>query len=86
MMIVYVLFSSIINKFYVGYTDNLLRRIKEHNSGAGTFTAKGRPWILVTTFECVDRKTAVNLELRIKKRGIKRFLQDNDRANTFESH
>ena len=30
---VYVLWSKIDKKFYIGYTNNLARRIKEHNEG-----------------------------------------------------
>lgn len=30
--------------FYVGYTDNLKRRFKEHNSGKSIHTNKFKPW------------------------------------------
>jgi len=48
----------------------------EHNIGKGKFTSKGIPWVLVVKFECNTRSEAVKLELKIKKRGIKRYLQD----------
>jgi len=32
---------------------------------------------MVCSFNCGDRAEAVSLENRIKKRGIKRFLEDN---------
>jgi len=34
------------------------------------------PWKLVYSFGCIDRKEALKLEMKIKKRGIKRFLVD----------
>ncbi|MBQ7185412.1 MAG: GIY-YIG nuclease family protein [Alphaproteobacteria bacterium] len=32
--------------FYVGYTDDLERRFKQHNSGSSVHTNKFRPWKL----------------------------------------
>lgn len=81
MYFVYILYSSSLDKYYVGSTEDVKRRIYEHNMGKGKYTSKGIPWDLVTIFECGDRKAAVRLELKIKKRGIKRYLQDNNSAN-----
>jgi putative endonuclease len=75
-MVVYVLYSKALNKFYVGYTYDLPRRIHEHNSGKGNFTSQGKPWELVVEFECNKRSDAIRLELKIKRRGIRRYLQD----------
>ncbi|MCE7063401.1 GIY-YIG nuclease family protein [Dyadobacter sp. CY343] len=74
--VVYILFSESLNKFYVGQTQDLDSRLRRHNEGRVNFTGKGVPWILVHTFECSDRSTAMQLEGKIKKRGIKRHLQD----------
>jgi len=75
-MKVYILFSEKLKKFYVGHTNDLLRRLFEHNSGHSNFTRKGMPWILIHDFECKNRTEAIILEKKIKKRGIKRFLDD----------
>jgi putative endonuclease len=76
MFYVYILFSSSLEKYYVGYTENVNNRVMQHNSGKGNYTSKGIPWILIKTFECASRSSAIQLELKIKKRGIKRYLQD----------
>jgi putative endonuclease len=76
MFVVYIIYSSSLNRYYVGSTDNLEKRFSEHNSGKGNYTSKGIPWILVHSVVCNSRIDAVNLEMRIKKRGIKRYLQD----------
>ncbi|MEW6196913.1 MAG: GIY-YIG nuclease family protein [Bacteroidota bacterium] len=34
----YILYSSIINKYYVGYTQNLELRLERHNSQWGKFS------------------------------------------------
>jgi putative endonuclease len=77
---VYIIFSSSLEKYYVGSTENVERRFHQHNTGKGNFTSKGIPWIFITSFACSDRNEAVRLEMKIKKRGIKRYLQDNHLA------
>jgi putative endonuclease len=74
--VVYILFSDILRKYYVGSTENFERRISQHNTGRGNFTSKGMPWTLVKLIECDSRTEAVGLERKIKKRGIERFLED----------
>jgi putative endonuclease len=76
--IVYILFSSSLQKYYVGSTGDFAKRIVEHNSGKGNFTSKGMPWSEIQLIGCASRSEAVILESKIKKRGIKRYLQDND--------
>ena len=77
MVYVYILNSSSLGKFYVGSTDNVERRIDQHNSGRSNFTSKGIPWKIIAKIECNSRSDAMGLEIQIKKRGIKRYLQDN---------
>lgn len=74
---VYILWSESLEKYYVGSTNDLEDRMYRHNSGQGSFTSKGMPWVLIWSCECVDRSEAVRFENKIKKRGIKRFLSDN---------
>ena len=47
MFYVYILFSKKDKKFYIGFTNNLKRRIKEHYDGQVISTSKRRPLILV---------------------------------------
>ncbi|MBS1670452.1 MAG: GIY-YIG nuclease family protein [Bacteroidetes bacterium] len=74
--LVYILYSELLNKYYVGQTDNIERRITQHNASKGNYTSKGVPWVLVYTELCKNRTEAIKLEIKIKKRGIKRYLQD----------
>jgi putative endonuclease len=74
---VYILFSEKLNKFYAGHTVNLEDGLLRHNTGRSKFTATGLPWILVKTYKCSDRSSAVRLERKIKKRGIERYLNNN---------
>jgi hypothetical protein len=43
---VYILYSKSFDRYYVGYTNNLERRISEHNRKKGKFTDAGIPWVL----------------------------------------
>ena len=74
---VYILWSTSLSKYYVGCTQDLENRVKEHNTGEGKFTRRGIPWDLVWFDVLGNRSAALNLEKRIKKRGIKRFLENN---------
>ena len=47
MFTVYILYSSAIDKYYVGYTNDFERRFLEHNRKKGKFTDGGIPWIVV---------------------------------------
>src|SRR5580765_2662499 len=72
----YILWSEKLQKFYVGSTSDLEDRLYRHNSGQSKWTKKGVPWKFIWSADCDGRKEAVQLEIRIKKRGIERFLID----------
>ena len=74
----YILYSKKVLKFYTGQTENIERRIEEHNFGKTPFMKAGLPWILVYTKTFNSRAEAIVLEKKIKKRGAKRFLDDNN--------
>ena len=73
---VYILLSNSLQKYYVGHTEDVEKRIVQHNSGKGNFTSKGVPWGKVIIIDCASKRDAIILENRIKKRGIRRYLQD----------
>ena len=74
---VYILWSDSLQKFYVGSTNNAEDRLLRHNAGYEKYTSKGKPWKLIHEIACIDRKEAYNLEMKIKARGIRRYLDDN---------
>jgi len=75
MFFVYVLFSPSIQKFYVGQTEDLQKRLERHNKGLVSSTKKGVPWELVKAIECQTQSESMLLESKIKKRGIKRYFR-----------
>ena len=73
----YILYSAKTQKYYVGQTEALSDRIQRHNDGESKSTKAGVPWELIWEFQHKTRGEAILLENKIKKRGAKRFLEDN---------
>ena len=71
----YILFSESLQQYYIGSTQDLTKRLNDHNSGWSKHTSKGTPWILVYSEAFTTRTEALRKENIIKKRGAKRFLQ-----------
>ncbi|MFA5211210.1 MAG: GIY-YIG nuclease family protein [Patescibacteria group bacterium] len=72
---VYYLYSKKIKKFYIGKTNNLERRLKEHNNKEEKFTKKGSPWKLISYINCIDNLEAVNTENKLKKIKNKKYIK-----------
>ena len=77
---VYILQSQTTGRYYCGQTDDIEKRLLQHNDPENTFTRttsrfKG-PWHLLHKIECPHRTDAIQLERRVKKRGIRRLLED----------
>ena len=56
------------NTLYCGITNNLTRRIDQHNKGKGAKYTKGRgPVALIKFFVCTSKSEALKLEYKIKQ-------------------
>ncbi|MFC0262719.1 GIY-YIG nuclease family protein [Fontibacter flavus] len=76
MYVVYILYSSKTDKYYVGSTDNLHDRIKHHNYGATPSTKSGAPnWILVYYETLTDKSSALKRELEIKRKKSRKYIE-----------
>ncbi|MBN1373924.1 GIY-YIG nuclease family protein [Candidatus Dojkabacteria bacterium] len=64
--------KDIKNRIYVGSTDDIKRRLSEHNRGKSKYTKNGTEWKLVYFKKCKDLKGARSLEQKIKKSRIAR--------------
>jgi len=61
-------------RFYIGYTTNLERRIKEHQTGLGRWTKDKGPWKLVYFEEFENDTDARKREIKLKKAKNKTYL------------
>jgi putative endonuclease len=75
-MYTYILFSETRSRYYVGQTSNVNKRLERHNKGMIPSTKGGVPWKLILQIEVSNRSEAMLLEIKIKKRGAKRFIDD----------
>ena len=67
MYFLYILKSLANDRYYVGSTNNLERRLKEHNTGKSKYTKLTKPFILVFKKEYKSVKEARFIEGKLKK-------------------
>ena len=72
---VYIIYSEILDSFYVGQTNDLNDRLLRHNSGREKYTRLGMPWILIWSTIKPNRNEALQLERKLKNIGTKRKIE-----------
>ncbi len=76
MFYTYVLRSQQDNDLYVGWTDNLKRRVEQHNKGLVIATRNRRPFILEYYEACKDKEKAIAREKYFKTGFGRRYLKN----------
>ena len=73
---IYILYSVKFDKYYIGYTHDIFKRLETHNtSNENTFTSKYRPWELKVAFYVGDQRSeAMRIERFIKKQKSRSIL------------
>ena len=74
MYFVYILYSESSDKFYIGQTNDVDKRLKRHNAGSESFTKPYIPWILKWSTKKPTRADAMVLEKKLKNLSKKRLL------------
>ncbi|MFZ2970785.1 MAG: GIY-YIG nuclease family protein [Minisyncoccia bacterium] len=69
---VYILKSLKDNNLYIGFTADLRKRFKEHNSGKTRSTKSRVPFKLIYYEAYIDKKDARKRELELKNNGQQR--------------
>jgi len=83
MFYVYMLKSKSIKRItYIGYTNNLQKRIKLHNSGKGAKFTRGRKWVLIYKEKFKSKKEAISREYYIKNNRVLRNKIKNENFNS----
>ena len=83
---VYMILSKINNRHvsYVGYTNNIQKRLLLHNTSKGAKFTKGKTWKLIYSKTYYDKCEAMREEFKLKKNYLKRnilktkFLNENE--------
>ena len=74
MFYVYLIISEKFKKFktYVGYTNNLKKRLNKHNSNKGAKSTRGRIWKIIFKKKFKTKKLALKYEYFLKKNRLLR--------------
>ena len=80
---VYILYSSSIDKYYTGFTEDYEKRFAFHNSEKNRiWTKRGRPWELKKVFRFDTKREALQAEKFIKQQRnrayMERFIENED--------
>ena len=54
-------------KTYVGYTNNIEKRLEKHNSNKGAKSTKGYKWIVIFCKKFKSKSDAMSFEYKLKK-------------------
>jgi putative endonuclease len=73
---VYILRSQQDGKFYVGYTENIMKRVELHNTGKIESTKWRRPFELVYYEASVNKEDALHREKYLKTSYGKRYIRN----------
>jgi len=55
------------NKSYVGYTNNIQKRLEKHNTNKGAKSTKGYKWLLIYSKKFKSKNEAMSYEYKLKK-------------------
>ena len=75
MFSVYILKSFVNNKYYIGQTSDIEKRLVYHNSGYSKSTKAGIPWKLVHSENYDTRQQAIRRESELKKYKSRKIIE-----------
>ena len=64
---IYIIQSEIDGDYYKGISENVEKRLSEHNSGLSNFTSTKIPWKLVYVSAVETKRVAIIEEKRVKR-------------------
>ncbi|HET9616029.1 MAG TPA: GIY-YIG nuclease family protein [Pseudolabrys sp.] len=68
---------------YVGWTNDVARRLAKHNAGTGARSTRGRTWVLLHSERFADKRAAMSREWHLKRdRGFRKQLAQALRERT----
>ncbi len=73
--IVYILYSAIRNRYYVGSCADMGVRFQQHNTGRNKSTKSGVPWIIVYQEGYATQPEARRREAEIKNKKSRKYIE-----------
>ena len=71
----YIIYSESRDTYYIGSSEDLDKRVLDHNSGRSKYTKSGKPWLLKYSEPFKTRSKAVKRELEIKKKKSRKYIE-----------
>ena len=65
-------------KTYVGFTNDVNKRLNKHNTNKGAKSTKGYKWVVIYKKRFINKKDALSYEFSLKKDKKKRVTLLND--------
>ncbi len=75
MYFTYILYSELRDKYYIGSSENLERRLERHNAGGTPSTKSGRPWKIIYYEQFNSRTEAIKRENQIKAMKSLKYIE-----------
>jgi putative endonuclease len=77
-MFVYIIYSPSTDRFYIGSTQDLQKRLAIHNTGGykGSSTHFANDWELFHTIKCESRSQALQIEMHIKRMRNRKYYEN----------
>ena len=72
---VYIIYSKVIDQYYIGQTSNLENRLYRHNNSGSKSTKKANDWVLKYSETFETRSEAVKRESEIKSKKRRAYIE-----------
>jgi predicted GIY-YIG superfamily endonuclease len=72
---VYIIYSLKLDRYYIGHTEDISKRLSEHNSGLSVYTSKANDWDLKYKEDFFTREDAHKRELALKKKKSRKYIE-----------
>lgn len=74
---VYIIYSSSLDRYYVGETEDFALRFHQHNTGFyhNAYTVKAADWKECVLISCPSKNIAIRLEQFIKRMKSRKFVE-----------
>ena len=78
MAVVYVIYSSILDKYYIGSCTDFSHRLRQHRNKElkGAFTSKVNDWEIFFKMDDLQYAQARKIERHIKRMKSRKFIED----------
>jgi putative endonuclease len=71
----YIIYSAVLDRYYVGHTEDIVQRMADHLAGISAYTSKAKDWTLTYSEPFETREAAFRRELEIKRKKSRKYIE-----------